>query len=1179
MRTLFRRASRLCVASAAAALFAPQTAAAQGTVELAGHEQAVSSVAYRFDGALLATGGFDRRIKLWNVASQIEARTLAGHADMVLALAFAPDGKRLLSGGRDKLVKLWNLAAGEPVRAWEPLPSDANFLVLSPDGGKLLAAGADGVLRILELETGRILAETKAHDGAILALAVAPDGASVLTTGADKTLRAWSLPSLEAAGGAPLGEAPANRLIVARDGASAIVGDDSGGLRAFRLPIGATRGLGGHAADVVRLLRSGDHAVSLGSDHSVHVHSIADGAEIRAWTPPAPVLAMAVSPADPNLLATVSEDRAVRVWSLADGALLGERDELPDDPTSVAFLPDGTNVLVGENGGGVRVLPYPFVRQAAERAVDAHDAPLVALSRSADGKLLLTASQDKTLHLRDSTGGPIRAFALFAPVKYASLSPAGDRLAAVGADDVARLWSVDGTEIRVLPNTPGPVAFSADGKSLAVGGAENKVLLYPADAAGDPKPLAAHAGPIRALLFSPDAARVVSAGDDNLVKVADASTAAEIFSLSGHEAPVTSLAVSADGKRLVSGGQDKTAKIWDLEAGSLLATLPDAADAVLSVAVSPDGSAVLTGAADNQIRVYRGGVLKLSADCPAPAAVAFAGDSKSFLAACHDNRLRFFSEVEPRLLAAAGGPVRALAVSPDGAITYAASDDTLAHSWETQSGRPLRGLAHGGPALFLALTPDGTTVASADSGKLRVWNAETGAQTAAVDLPSPAKSLDLSPDGQKIAVATEAGLVQVFSRDGAVVDEFSIPNATQALFTPDGGAFVVGGPAKTLLVRPSLLLWSASQGAPVAALAPLPDGRFAAASADNRLVLRNATDGAEIKSIESPAPVAAAVSPDGARLALAGGDQRIRIYDAAGGELIDEYELAGAPFTSIAYRPDGQALVTTAADGALTLWSIRKDVPGVATARFSLPAPALSAVALADNRTAAAVGQDRIVRFFEPPPPESVDLVGHDGPVFGVAVDATGALVASASGDGAAILWNLAEAKAAHRLEGHDGQVYSVAFQPQGGLVATAAHDGWVILWERDGGKEVKRLEGSKSPLFQVAFSPDGKQLFTAGADKKLRIWDVETGGLVKSLEGHEDEIYGLAVRHDGKRLATSGYGGHVMLWNVDSGDAIYKQQFSLPAYGVAIRPDGAQLAVGSADGKAYLVDLPETAK
>jgi WD40 repeat protein len=714
---------------------------------------------------------------------------------------------------------------------------------------------------------------------------------------------------------------------------------------------------------------------------------------------------------------------------------------------------------------------------------------------------------------------------------------------------------------------------------MAVGGAENRVFVYPA-AAGDPKPLAAHAAPIRALLFTPDGARVVSAGDDNLVKVSDVATAAEVHALSGHEAPATSLAIAADGKRLVSGGQDKTVKIWDIEAGTLLATLVDATQPVLSVAVSPDGAAVLTGAADNQIRVYRGGVLKLSADCPAPAAVAFADDSRNFLAACQDNRLRFFSEVEPRLLGAAGAAVRALAVSPDGATTYAASDDTLVHSWETQSGRPLRGLAHGGPALLMGLTPDGTAVVSAESGKLRVWNAETGAPTAAVDLPSAPTSLDLSPDGRKIAVATEGGLVQVFSRDGATLEKLAVPNATQIRFTSDGGAFVLGGAQKTLLVRPSPLAWATSQGGPITALATLPEGRFAAASADNRIVLRSAADGAEIQSIESPAPVAAAVSPDGSRLAVAGGDQRIRIYDPANGELLDEYEPAAAPFTSIAYRPDGQGLLTTSADGALTLWSVRNDdVRGAATAAFSMPAPAMSAAPLADNRTAAAVGQDRVVRFFEPPPPAFVDLIGHDGPVFGVAVDSTGTFAASASGDGTAIVWNLAEKKAVHRMQGHDGQVYSVAFQPHGGLVAAAAHDGVVILWEREDGKEVRRIEASKAPLFQVAFSPDGKQLFTAGADKILRVWDVETGGLVKSLEGHEDEIYGLAVRQDGRRLATSGYGGHVMVWDVESGSAAFKQQFSLPAYSLAIRPDGAQLAVGSADGKAYLVDLPEPAK
>ena len=59
------------------------------------------------DGQLLASASHDHTVKLWEVASGREVRTLTGHSSNVLAVAFSPDGQLLASASDDNTVKLW----------------------------------------------------------------------------------------------------------------------------------------------------------------------------------------------------------------------------------------------------------------------------------------------------------------------------------------------------------------------------------------------------------------------------------------------------------------------------------------------------------------------------------------------------------------------------------------------------------------------------------------------------------------------------------------------------------------------------------------------------------------------------------------------------------------------------------------------------------------------------------------------------------------------------------------------------------------------------------------------------------------------------------------------------------------------------------------------------------------
>jgi WD40 repeat protein len=141
----------------------------------AGHKLPVTCVAYSPTGRFVVSGSEDRTLKLWDVATGREGQTFIGHANAVVAVAFSPDGKSVLSGsaGRGGTVRelqtagplmLWDVATGRASRTLEwRVDREISFggcdwnVTLSPDGRLALSAGYPGFLALWDVDTGQSL--------------------------------------------------------------------------------------------------------------------------------------------------------------------------------------------------------------------------------------------------------------------------------------------------------------------------------------------------------------------------------------------------------------------------------------------------------------------------------------------------------------------------------------------------------------------------------------------------------------------------------------------------------------------------------------------------------------------------------------------------------------------------------------------------------------------------------------------------------------------------------------------------------------------------------------------------------------------------------------------------------------------------------------------------------------
>lgn len=267
-------------AAAGVALYAFTRGALSLRALLAGHAGPVRGLALSADGALLASAGADRSIRLWNLQQGGALRVLAGHEDAVLRLAFSPDGTQLVSAAADGTLRLHEVATGRVLRHLRSHTDEVSALCFC-DAGRLLASGSrDRQLCLHDARSGTLLRKMQHPDWLRTLLPWPADDACLLSASRDGLVRLWPCH-----GGAPRLTLHADHgagldcAAFTPDGALLFTGGRDGALRAWRVADAAPLGhLAAHAKPVLALAFSPDgrHLASAGGDN-----------RLRLWARPA----------------------------------------------------------------------------------------------------------------------------------------------------------------------------------------------------------------------------------------------------------------------------------------------------------------------------------------------------------------------------------------------------------------------------------------------------------------------------------------------------------------------------------------------------------------------------------------------------------------------------------------------------------------------------------------------------------------------------------------------------------------------------------------------------------------------------------------------------------------------------------------------------------------------------
>ncbi len=572
-------------------------------------------------GPLLATGGADGAVHLWDTASGVEHETIAGLGapvafDSARSFLVAKNYNEIrlydLDRRRDRAIIAGHLPYDDTL-VWDSYkPTQGQISAVVDPGGRILAtAGFEGSIRLWGTESGRELGTINVHEeisaasGDIWGLGIDPSG-TILVGHLDGSVQIWDIASrrrrTEFFAGADKIES------VSFDSAGQNIALAHGGkVDLWEIPAGRRKGTlvdqsaGGRSSGLVSadFAGSADTLVTRSASRALQfwdATSRVQKAELRPLT--ASVRMVAVSPSG-DIVASAGPDCLIHLWRMSTGEKTAE---LQGHPGGIISLTFGDPTMFGtaapplvsaDEMGNVRIWDTAS-RRSISAPINSED-NLQVLTVHPSGTVVARDRASRRMELWNIRPGGGTIVEIPSDSWHAVVDPAGQVLA-IGEFGITLYHVPSGRELRKLTTSGRRVmAFSPSGEILAVGGDNGEIELWHTVSGRRKGALAGHRG-VTALAFDPTGREIVIGERDGSISWRDLGGLHRRVGvgLPRNVGEVSSIAFDPTGTVVVSGGEDGSVRIWDARTGNPIGTLLAGSGGAWAVLL-PEGAYKMSG--------------------------------------------------------------------------------------------------------------------------------------------------------------------------------------------------------------------------------------------------------------------------------------------------------------------------------------------------------------------------------------------------------------------------------------------------------------------------------------------------------------------------------------------------------------------------------------------------------
>ncbi|MDR2440968.1 MAG: WD40 repeat domain-containing protein [Planctomycetaceae bacterium] len=311
------------------------------------------------NGRLLAIGGDDCIVRLWDVQTKGFTRELQEHLDWVRGLAFSPDQTRLATVGQDGQIKLWDVQNGALVRSLKGAVRGTQKVLFHPNGSQFAVCGFEKNVRVYDAATGDLLKTLETHGTSNKAIAFSPDGSLLAVGGRTGAIRVWKTSDYQHLTDLKGDGRRVHTVAFSPDGAQLASGGDGPFIMIWKPTDGTLlQSLQERPGKTFSLVFCGKTLLASGeSDNAIRIWDITQNRNILTLLGHTGTISTMIYEATTNRLISGSFDTSLRFWTLPD-------DSVPvQQITAIPVLTDPEKTILAEP---VQTLATPVTSPFAE---------------------------------------------------------------------------------------------------------------------------------------------------------------------------------------------------------------------------------------------------------------------------------------------------------------------------------------------------------------------------------------------------------------------------------------------------------------------------------------------------------------------------------------------------------------------------------------------------------------------------------------------------------------------------------------------------------------------------------------------------------------------------------------------------------------------------------------------